>query len=173
MMRNLKRNWHVRSKLTWDIWLILIQALENLKDLDFSGLFLTKYIIFELTKYRGVICNDTEEWWKIWTGIDLSFQNCHKEFDEFCLDRALESLKICTLMGCFWTKYIIFEWKRYRVVIPRDTGEWYKIWRRIDLSVQNWHEKFNEFWHEHTKISKICPIIGCLWPKYIMFELKK
>ena len=64
---------------------------------------------------------------KIWKGIDLSFQNCHKEFDEFCLDRALKSLKICTLMGCFWTKYIIFEWKRYRVVISHDTGEWCKI----------------------------------------------
>ena len=47
--------------------------------------------------------------------------------------------------------------------------EWCKKWRVIDLSVQNWHEKFNEFWPENSKISKIC----CFWPKYIMFELKK
>ena len=37
----------------------------------------------ELQTYRGVISNDTEEWWKIWRGIDLSFQNWHKEFDKF------------------------------------------------------------------------------------------
>ena len=42
-----------------------------------------------------------------------------------------------------------------------------------ELSVQNWHEEFDEFWPEHLKISKICNLIGCFWPKYIMFELKK
>ena len=25
----------------------------------------------------------------------------------------------------------------------------------IDLSVQNWHEKFDKIWSEHSKISKI------------------
>ena len=51
--------------------------------------------------------------------------------------------------------------------------EWSKMWRGIDLSVQNSHEKFDEFWPEHSKISKICTLMGCFWPKYIMFELKK
>ena len=32
-------------------------------------------------------------------------------------------------------------------------------------------KNLNEFWHEHSKISKMCPIMVCLWPKYIMFEL--
>ena len=40
-------------------------------------------------------------------------------------------------------------------------------------SVQNWFEEFDEFWSEHLKISKICALMGCLWPKYIMFELRK
>ena len=31
--------------------------------------------------YGGVMCNDTEEWQKIWGGINLSYQNWHKEFD--------------------------------------------------------------------------------------------
>ena len=48
-----------------------------------------------------------------------------------------------------------------------------KIRTGIDLSFQNWHEDFDEFWHEHSKISKNCTSIGCLWPKYVMFELKK
>ena len=39
-----------------------------------------------------------------------------------------------------------------------------QIWRGIDLSVQNWHGEFDEFWPEHSKISKICTL---------MFELKK
>ena len=29
--------------------------------------------------------------------------------------------------------------------------EWCKIWRGIDWSFQNWHEKFNKFWLEHSK----------------------
>ena len=42
MMKNLKRNWLVVSKLTWGIWRILTRALENLKNLHFNGLLLTK-----------------------------------------------------------------------------------------------------------------------------------
>ena len=51
--------------------------------------------------------------------------------------------------------------------------EWSKIWREIDLSVKNWHEEFDEFWSEDSKISKICPLMGRFWPKYKIFELKK
>ena len=58
--------------------------------------------------YRGVMCNDTEEWWKIWRGIDLLFQNWHKEFDEFWFEN-LKVSKIYTLTRCFWPKYIMFE----------------------------------------------------------------
>ena len=41
------------------------------------------------------------------------------------------------------------------------------------MSVQIWHEKFDKFWLEHLKNSKNYTLIGCLWPKYIMFKLKK
>ena len=54
-----------------------------------------------------------------------------------------------------------------------DTKELWKIWRGIDLSFQNWHKQFDEFWLEHWKVSKIYTLMGCFWPKYIMFELKK
>ena len=54
-----------------------------------------------------------------------------------------------------------------------DNEEWRKIWRGIDLSIQNWHEKFYEFWVEHCKISEIWTLISCFWLKYITFELKK
>ena len=47
------------------------------------GFFWGKYISFELKKYRGVIFHETEEVYKIWRGIDFSFQNWHKEFGKF------------------------------------------------------------------------------------------
>ena len=40
--------------------------------------------MYELKIYRGVMCHDNEEWYKIWRGIDLlSFENWHEEFDNF------------------------------------------------------------------------------------------
>ena len=47
------------------------------------GSFSANYIFFELKKYRGVIFHETEEGYKIWREIDLSFQNSHEEFDKF------------------------------------------------------------------------------------------
>ena len=87
--------------------------------------------------------------------------------------RALESLKIGTLMGSFYPKLKMYEVKTCWGVMCHDNEEWWKSWRGIDFSVQNWHEEFNEFWPEHTKISQICTLIGCFWSKYIMFGLEK
>ena len=67
----------------------------------------------------------------------------------------------------------MYKLKIYRGVIYHDNEEWCKIWRVIDLSVQNWHEEFDRFWPKHLKISKICTLMGCFWPKYVMFKLKK
>ena len=66
-------------------------------------------------------------------------------------------------MGFFSPKLKIFELKIYRWVLCHDNEEWCK----------NWYEEFDEFWSEHSKISKICALLSCLWPKHIMFKLKK
>ena len=42
MMQNLKRNWLIVSKLTWEIWLILTEALESPKNMHFNGVLLKK-----------------------------------------------------------------------------------------------------------------------------------
>ena len=56
--------------------------------------------MYELKIYRGVLCHDNEEWYKIWRGIDLSAQNWHEEFGP----KHWKILEICTLIGCFLTK---------------------------------------------------------------------
>ena len=121
--------------------------------------FWAKYILFELKKYRGVIFHKTEEGYKIWRGIDLSFQNWHKEFDKIWPEHSKVS-KIFILMGSFWAKYILFELKKYRRIIFHETEEEYKIWRGIELSFQNWQKEFDKIWPEHSKVSKIFTLIG-------------
>ena len=100
------------------------------------------------------MCNNTEEWRKLWRGIDLSFQNWHKKFDKFWLEHS-KSSKIYTLMDSFWPKYIMFELKKYRGVIFHDTGKWCKIWRKTELWFEKWLEEFGKFSSEHSKFSKL------------------
>ena len=104
--------------------------------------------MYELKIYRGVMCHDNEEWFKIWTGTDLSVQNWHEEFDEFCPEHS-KSSQICTLMGCLWTRYIMFKLNKYRVVMFDGTEDWCKIWRKTDLCFQKWHEEFCKLLPEH------------------------
>ena len=87
--------------------------------------------------------------------------------------RGLESLKIGTLMPSFCLKSKIYELKIYRGVLCHDNEEWCKIWKGIDLLVQNWHAEFDKVWLEHSKMSNICTLMGFFWPRYIMFKLKK
>ena len=67
----------------------------------------------------------------------------------------------------------MYELKIYRGVMCYHNEEWCKIWKGINLSVQNWHEKFDKFWPEHLKNLKSYTLMPSFWPKYIMFELKK
>ena len=99
------------------------------------------------------MCHETEEGYKIWGEIDLSFQNWHKEFDKFWCEHSKVS-NIFTLMGSFWEKYILFELRKYREVIFHETKEGYKIWTGIGLSFQNWHKEFDKFWPETQKSQK-------------------
>ena len=128
--------WLVIWKMTSRIWQIFGGTLESVNVGTFMGSFCSKYNMHELKCYREVMCSDTEEWWKIWRGIDLSFQNWHKEFDKFWLEH-LKISKICILMGCFWPKHIIFKLRKYRGVIFHDTWDWCKISRKTDLWLSN------------------------------------
>ena len=92
---------------------------------------------------------------------------------EIFYQSTFESLKIGTFIGSFYPKLKVNELIIYRGVMCHDNEGRFKIWWGIDLSLQNWQEEFNEFWPEHSKISKNCTLMGRFWPKYIMFELNK
>ena len=47
------------------------------------GYFCRKYVMFELKKYRGVMCHDTEERCKILRKNDLQSPKSHEKFAEF------------------------------------------------------------------------------------------
>ena len=155
------------------IWRILPGELEILKISTLTGFSCAKYTTFNLKKYRGVIFHDTElelsfrtlkSDAKIWRKTDLWFGKMTWEIWQI-YTRALESLKIGTLMGSFYTKYKMYELKIYRGVMFHDNKEWCKIWREIDLSFQNWLEEFDKFWFEHLRVWKIWTLIGSFYPK--------
>ena len=91
----------------------------------------------------------------------MSIQNWHDEFDKFWAKQS-EVSKICILMGTFWTKYIMFELKRYRVVMFYYTEDWCKIWRKTDLWFGKWYDEFGKFLPEHLKVSKL----GLCWDPF-------
>ena len=104
MKQDLRRNWLVSSKLTWGIWQILTQTLENFKNLHFNELLLTKaYNVWVKKKYRGVMFDGTEYWCKIWRKSDLCFKNNMSNLTNFH-HSTFKSLKIGTLMWSFYPK---------------------------------------------------------------------
>ena len=124
------QSWHKEFDKIWP------KHLKVSKIFILLGSFWAKYILFELKKYRGIIFHETEERYKIWRGIDLSFQNWHKKFDKFWPEHSKVS-KSFILMGSFWAKCIFFQLKMYRGIIFHETEEGYKIWRGKDLMFQN------------------------------------
>ena len=97
------QNWHKEFHKIWP-------ELSKVSRIFFlMGSFWAKYIFFALKKvcYRGVIFHEPEKGYKIWSRIDLSFQNWLQEFDKIWTKRTKVS-KIFILLGSFWAKYILF-----------------------------------------------------------------
>ena len=83
---------------------------------------------------------------------DLWFGKWHEEFGKFSLEHT-KVLKLGLLFGpfiqsrkCMSLKFTrVYELKIYKGVVCYDNEEWRKIWKEIDLSVQNWHKEFDKF----------------------------
>ena len=114
--------------------------------------------MYELKIYRELICNDNKEWCKVRLGIDLSFQNWHQEFDKFWPEHSKVS-KIHTLMGSFWTKYIMFELKKYRGVV------WWH-WILMQNLTENWLLLSRMAWNFYQSTSKVSKL-GLLWDPFV------
>ena len=116
---------------------MLTRALENLKNFHFNRLLLSKVYIVRPKKAQRSYLSWNWKGKKIWRGIDLPFQNWHKEFCKIWPEHSKVS-KIFTLMGFFWAKYILFELKKYRGVIFQETEERYcYVLPKLGLDLKN------------------------------------
>ena len=113
--------------MKWGIWQIFTRAIGTL-----TASFCLELKMYELEIYRRIMCHDNEEWCENWRGIDLSVPCGHKQFEKFWPEH-LKISKICTLVGSFWSKYKMFQLKKYRAVIFDGTQDWYQVWRKTDL----------------------------------------
>ena len=109
--------------------------------------------------------HDPENWCMIWRKTDLLIQKW-QEFGEFWLEHWKVS-KICTFIGSYCAKYLMFNLKNYRGVIFCDTEEWCKIWTKTNLWFGKLHEAFDKFSPEHLKMSKL----GLWWDPF--FQSRK
>ena len=118
-----------------------ISKISTLMDcFDMTTLIWSKYIMFEKKRYRGVMLASTADWCKMWRKTDLYFLKWHEKLVNF-QQSTFESLKIGNFLGSFIQngKCVSLKFRR-KFVICRENEEWCKIWRWIDLSIQNWHE---------------------------------
>ena len=52
------------------------------------------------------------------------------------------------------------ERQMYRGIRCDGNKEWCKSWGEYDLSFENQHEELDEFWPDHSKISKLFALLG-------------
>ena len=172
-VKNTRKKRAHREKFAWEPIKVQIFRLSTAHEkfhqiCTLIGSFCWNYIKVQLEKYRGVMSHDPEEWCKIWRKTDFLFQKWH-EFGKFWREHSKVS-RICTLIGSYCVKYLMFDLKKYRWVIFHDTEECCKIWRKTELWFEKWHKKFGNFSPEHSKVTalksvKIGTLMGSFFPK--------
>ena len=143
LIQSLKKNWLVLPRTTWGIWQIFIRAFESLTNGTLMASIFLSWKCMSLIKFKRKVCV-------------MAMKNDPKieeEFDGFWPEH-LKISKICTLMGCFWPKYIMFEFRKHKWVMFDGTEYWCKVWRKTDLQFWKWHGEFSKFLPEHFWKSK-------------------
>ena len=90
----LVQNWHKEFNKFW------LKHSKISKFCTLMGSFWANYIMFQLKKYRGVIFDGTQDWYKVWRKTDLCFQKLTWGIWQI-FTRALESFQIGALMASF------------------------------------------------------------------------
>ena len=95
-------------------------------------------IVYKISAWncRGIISHGAEKRSKLWRKTDFLFEKWHEEFKP----EQWKTLKICTLMGYFWGKYIMFELKRNRGVVLWKLTYGFKndISNLVNLRTRSW-----------------------------------
>ena len=110
----------------------------------------------------------TEYWCKIWRKTDFCFQKWHEEFEKF----SPEHLKVSKL-GLWWDSFV----QSWKCMSLRFTGELCVMRMKNGAKIEE--ELTSQFKTDMSNLTNFdsstqkCTLMGCLWPKYIMFDLKK
>ena len=104
VMQNLNKPDLVVSKIAWGIGLTSIRALKSLKNCTLKGSSYAKHTMFQLGYFIRIICHDTEGWCKIKEKLTCGWKNDIRNLINFHV--SSQSLKICTLIGCFCLMHI-------------------------------------------------------------------
>ena len=121
--------------------------------------------------HRQVTFYGTEYWSKIWRKTYCAFKNDMRKLAKF--HQSTRKSQNWVFDGILLSK-VENEWAK-NVKSSYVSWQWRMMQnlKRNWLSVQNWLEEFDKFWPEHSKFSKICTLMGCFWPEYIILELKR
>ena len=116
VLQNLKENWLETWKMTFEIWLIFMWAVKSLKICTLMCYYLS--ITYKVSAKKVQKNNFSWHWKKIHTlKKKCLFIWKMTRVISWNLIWALESLKVCTFMGNFWKKYVMFELQRYKAVV--------------------------------------------------------
>ena len=116
VMQSLKKNWFLVPKKAWGISWIFTQPLKKSKNLTSMSYFCTKYMRFELKKYRAVIFHDTKQWCQICINPSHVVSKMTWEIGW----NFIRALKNFSLMGSFCQKHIIFQLKYFGGIMCHD-----------------------------------------------------
>ena len=146
VVQSLKKNWLLVTKITWEIWWILMRALANLKFCTLMYYLYRSCVIFDPKKVHRSSVITLKNDAKFEQELTCALKNYVRNLANFDT-----TLKIYTFIDFFWPKYIMFELKKYRGVMHRYTKDWCKLCRKNDMWFHKWHEKFGELLRSSQK----------------------
>ena len=177
LMRNLKKNWSVVSKMT-RIWEILTRALKSLKNLHFHWFLLWKvFIVWPKKVQRSYLSwhfHDMKSDVKLEEKLTWGLKNFGKWHEEFC-KFSPEHSEVSKL-GLWWNsfaqsrKYMSLKLTEELCVMTMKNDA--KFEKELTCHFLNDMRNLMNF-DSSTRKSKNLLFDWLLWSEYIKFELKK